>query len=202
MIAVRGELAVIARLRESHALELQQKLLSSLGRVGLMAQMPATFPVRVEAGVPDMTGAVLPLNPQVEALNGVCYVGRPGERDMRLILPEDACEAICAALASLDMERVHVQARDAVTRLRESGDLLLALEKGITLHGRGQRDVKEFYWPPRRLKDQPLGKSMGWIGWDYGEGGRTLGGPNIKRSGIVLSVRLVGQVGEGLSWVP
>ena len=37
------ELAVVARLREAHALELQQKVLSGLGRVGMVAKLPATF---------------------------------------------------------------------------------------------------------------------------------------------------------------
>src|SRR5713101_2526822 len=44
--------SIIDRLRESAALELQQKLLSSLGRVALLAPMPATFPIKVEAYLP------------------------------------------------------------------------------------------------------------------------------------------------------
>lgn len=40
-----GNYKVAARLRESNALEIQQKVLSSMGSIGLLAPMPATFEV-------------------------------------------------------------------------------------------------------------------------------------------------------------
>ncbi|MFC5316515.1 hypothetical protein, partial [Azospirillum rugosum] len=48
-----GTVRIVARLREAPALEIQQRLLSGLGRVGLIAPLPATFPVSIEAYVPN-----------------------------------------------------------------------------------------------------------------------------------------------------
>ena len=126
---------VVARLRESHALELQQRLLSDLGRVGQVASMPATFAMRVEIYVPDQQRKPLLLDiPVLSATDGVCYVGRAGLKEMRLVLPEDACEAICEALKVLDLGKVNTNARHTLTFLRENnGELMEALIKGITL---------------------------------------------------------------------
>ena len=75
-----GGLEVIARLRESHALELQQKMLSGMGRVGLPGLMPAAFPVRVQVYVPGLDK--IPVQLPVEALQAesTCFVGRPRHR--------------------------------------------------------------------------------------------------------------------------
>ena len=75
-----GGFAPIARLRRSHALELQQKLLASLGRVGLTAPMPATFPMRVEVLLPDSAGKLTRVTVPALADDGVCFVGRPATR--------------------------------------------------------------------------------------------------------------------------
>ncbi len=42
-----GPYRIGLRLRESNALELQQRTLSEMGRVGLLSKMPFTFPVEV-----------------------------------------------------------------------------------------------------------------------------------------------------------
>lgn len=139
---------IIARLRESHALELQQKLLSSLGRIGITAPMPATFHMTVEAYLPDASKK--PFRLDIPALNdgGVCFIGRPdddGKPQERLILAEDACEAICQAIGSVDLGAVHPAAHEIIKYLRNSDDLLQALEKGVSLPGarnQGYKDIE------------------------------------------------------------
>ncbi|EQD63441.1 hypothetical protein B1A_09132, partial [mine drainage metagenome] len=103
--------APVARLRESHALGLQQKLLSSLGRVGLTAPMPATFLMRVEMLLPGPDRKLVRVSvPSLAVNDGVCFVGRPGDRDMRLVLTEDQCEGISDAIGVFDIGRVHSDA--------------------------------------------------------------------------------------------
>lgn len=127
---------IIARLRESHALELQQKLLSSLGRVGVTAPMPATFHMAVEAYLPGTSKK--PFRLEIATLDdgGVCFIGRQGDDGKpqeRLILVEDACEAICQAISSVDLETIHTSAHEIIKHLQSSDDLLQALEKGVAL---------------------------------------------------------------------
>lgn len=126
---------VMARLRESHALELQQKLLSNMGRVGLIAPLPATFALTVEAYLPDPDGVLIKL--EIPSLNdgGVCYVGRAGggKPVERLILTEAACEAIAQGIGAKDLATVHERARELIAALSASGELLQVLEKGVPL---------------------------------------------------------------------
>lgn len=133
---------IIARLRESHALELQQKLLSSLGRVGLIAPMPATFPMRVEVYLPDTRKNLVLLDiPSLAQEGGVCYVGRADQGD-RLVLCEDACEGICEAIERIDLSQFHKNTQEAVAYLRTSGELAQVLEQGVRLpNSGGQREI-------------------------------------------------------------
>lgn len=97
LVSSEGNFEVAARLRESHALELQQKLLSNLGRIGLVAPMPATFNMRIEAFLPDVNGILTRANIPTLDDGGVCYIGRNSDGRKtaeRLILTENACEAI------------------------------------------------------------------------------------------------------------
>jgi hypothetical protein len=127
---------VVARLSESHALELQQRLLSGMGRVGLVAPMPATFALTVEAYLPNVDGLLVRLD--IPGLNdgGVCYVGRSpnaGKSEERLILTEGACEAIAQSLEAHDLATVHERTRELILSLINSGELLEVLEKGVVL---------------------------------------------------------------------
>lgn len=132
-LAPAGAFEVIARLRESSALELQQKLLTNMGRVGLIAPLPATFPMKVEVYYPNVEKKASKLSiPELESKNGVCYVGRK-EIEPRLVIFESVCEAICAALRSLDRAKVHEQARDLHEYLLMGDEMMLALEKGVPL---------------------------------------------------------------------
>jgi hypothetical protein len=131
------EFEVVARLREAHALELQQKLLSNLGRVGLAAPMPATFEFVVEAFLPDGELNLKKLDIPTLSEGGVCFVGRaesPNKSEERLMLTEAACEAIVDAITNADLAAIHERARGLVDQLRQSNVLVETLARGVVLH--------------------------------------------------------------------
>jgi hypothetical protein len=133
-LGAQGELSVGLRLRDGQALELQQRLLSDLGRVGLVAPMPATFPVAVEmyfvAGDDTLTRLALTV---VNAEGGVCYMGRDEASNSvtKLVLSESACQNVFDAISQIDMNAVHPSARPASQRLRDSETFATLLETGI-----------------------------------------------------------------------
>ena len=118
---------IVARLRDSHALELQQKLLATLGRVGLPAPMPATFTVQVNAYLPSPDAKLFEL--PIPALNEhpcVMYQAQRGESpSCQLVFTEDACEAICQAIGNMDLDRIHERTRPLVKQLLTSEELLI-----------------------------------------------------------------------------
>jgi hypothetical protein len=122
------------RMREGVALELQQQVLADLGRVGQLANMPATFPVRVELLKVEADGqwAVAPLE-VLDRDGGVCFVGRDegADQNSRLVLSEAACEEITAYIASLTDDSVPENARQALARLKGASDLFQELERGL-----------------------------------------------------------------------
>ena len=123
---------VIARLRESHALELQQKLLSSLGRIGLVATMPATFPTEVSAYLPGPDSRLFPLTaPALTENPGVFFIGRKeNKRAVTLVLCEEACEGLHDAISAVDIQTIHPTTRELVSELRKTGELM-TLTKGV-----------------------------------------------------------------------
>jgi len=130
-----GALEVVARLREAHALEIQQKMLAGLGRVGLVAPMPATFSVSIEAYVLDEAGA--PQSLEVPHLNdeAVVWVGRDkdGKPVRRLVATEPFCDGLDEALAPIDTARIHASARPALNYVRGSGELRRRLSGGLDI---------------------------------------------------------------------
>jgi ABC-type transporter Mla MlaB component len=184
---------IIARLRESHALEIQQRLLSNLGRVGQIAQIPATFAMRVEAYVCGLDKKPSPLNiPILLEADGVCYVGRNGSKDMRLILPEDACDGICQELLALNLGAVHADAHKAIEYLRQTDELMAALTKGITLPGFDANNLKDIPSPSGESEGNGGNQkilTIGWVGRKQCVEGLTLTNSHIQKAGIILSVQ-------------
>lgn len=184
---------VIARLRESHALEIQQRLLSNLGRVGQIAQIPATFAMRVEVYVCglDQKPSIRNIPILLEA-DGVCYVGRNGFKDMRLILPEDACDGICQELLALNLEIVHSDAHKAIEYLRQTDELMAALTKGITLPGFDADNLKDIPSPSGECDGNGGNQkipTIGWIGRKQIVEKTKLTKNQIQKAGIILSVQ-------------
>ena len=69
---------IAGRLRSEYAFELQQTLLSGLGRVGNMAPMPANYPVVATVYYPNNNGSLVQLGIK---LNGICVVGRINDKE-------------------------------------------------------------------------------------------------------------------------
>ncbi len=144
-LAAPTGLEVVARLREAHALELQQKLLSSLGRVGLLAPMPATFPIKVEAYLPGLDR--MPFKVSIPALSdnpAVVCAGRKADMSAssRLVLCEDACEGLCRALQELDLTTVYTAAHGIITEVRQNHEFLL-FERGVDFAEISETKFKE-----------------------------------------------------------
>lgn len=137
----------VGRLRDMHALEIQQKLLSSMGRVGLAAPMPATHAVRIQAFTVDTNNKLRNLNiPSLED-GGVCFIGRTSDgldHLEKLILTERGCEDICRAIDIIDIETVHEKTRDILKSIQKSTVLYETLERGIVVGKISNQRFQEF----------------------------------------------------------
>ena len=183
-----GYLEIIARMRESHALQLQQKLLSSMGRVGLPGLMPAAFPVKVQICYPDSDSVLCPLIiPSLET-DGTCYVGRPGIKAMRLVLTESACEEIAQAIAELDVALVHNKAAGALQYLKENPDeLTVALNKGLELPSPDAGGFKDIPSPSGAMNGSGSKvRSIGIVSRKVKDGQKINNGDSAKAGVIVL----------------
>jgi hypothetical protein len=135
-LAPGGTQRIVLRLRDAQALELQQRVLSDLGRVGLVAPMPATFHVTVELHFVNADGAMQHVPaPSLERDGGVCYVGRneAGDTVSRLIISEDVCREIVTAISAIDENSVYPQARAALQELRGATAFSSMLDRGIVI---------------------------------------------------------------------
>jgi hypothetical protein len=130
----KGEYVVSHRLRESHALELQQRYLSHVGRVGVVATMPATFPVAVSAHYlgADSQLKAIPLQ-SADREGGVCFAGRDSGSDesSRLVLTEEVIDELLAAIQGIDENLVHQRARDGMRCIKGSSSLPGDLQRSI-----------------------------------------------------------------------
>ncbi len=118
ILADGGTHQILIRLRETHAIELQQKLLADLGRVGLVAQMPATFAVSVEVYTLNTESKLQPLVlPILQLEGGVCYMGRDadGSSTSRLGLSEAVMDELAVAIADIGSDTIHQKAQDTLT---------------------------------------------------------------------------------------
>ena len=189
----KGRLKIVARLREAHALELQQKVLSNLGRVGLPAMMPATFPVSVDICYLGLDRAPVSLNvPGLDA-GGVCFMGREliqrdGKDDeskeaSRLVLAEPVVDAVVAAVAALDIATVAEESREAVQFLKDNDDLAVILTRSLKLPT-----------PPNKQKimsttdTEGNGRAIGWVSRNP-EVTPPLSPADARRAGVVIFVR-------------
>ncbi len=191
LLAAPGGFDIVARLREAPTLELQQKLLSNLGRIGLIAPMPATFAVNVEVYLPDVNKKLFKLDvPALANSKGVCFVGRNKDKEARrLVLSEDACEAVCETLQAINPDLVHPTTRPVVLELRGSGNLLL-LQKGVDYSGVTDKSYKEIFLVVPATLENPAEKRV--IGLIRGKGDwvdqENLNGGYLGKAGIILVV--------------
>ena len=122
----------IGRLREIYAIEIQQKMLAGMGRIGQPANPPATFPVSISLYVVSPEEKVL--NFMVEGLDeAVYFVGRDehSKRVDHLVLDEMACDALKYKIQNLSVDEVHPKARESLTAMKTDLDFFELFEKGL-----------------------------------------------------------------------
>lgn len=187
-------LEVIARLRETHALELQQRLLSSLGRVGQVATMPSAFPTIVEAFYTASDGKLARLDlPGCEGSNAICYRGPVGNSMVTCLVPSiDLCDAIDYAVKGLDIGLVCSNSREAVNHLKTSSDLWHVLTPGIYLPEKA-KSLKVLDSPTVTVingKGEVVPKNIGLITRNAEvKVGFSLNGSYTPTAGVILAIR-------------
>lgn len=134
LIKPDGPYSIELRLRESNALELQQRLLSDMGRVGLVSKMPFTFPVEVRLLTIDVEGNTKRLElPITTRDGGVCITGRDedGNNRTRLVLTEASVDEILNAILKIGAPEVPARALDTLNRLQASSSFRSLLQGGL-----------------------------------------------------------------------
>ena len=191
MLGAENGFRIIGRLREAPTLELQQKLLSNLGRIGLIVPMPATFAVNIEVFLPGLDKKMFKLDiPALSHNTGVYFIGRKNYEDVkRLVLCEDACEALCEYIQSIDLELIHPNTRQAVIQLRANGDLV-HLQNGVYFNNITDQDYKEVYYIiPANQESPEVKRTFGLIRnkgeWIENE---EIKSGHIGKAGIVIAV--------------
>ncbi len=81
-LVAKKEVFIAGRLRSEYALELQQAMLSGIGRVGNMAPMPSNYPIAATVYYPDSERSLVALKTK---LNGVCIIGRSSNKKVARI---------------------------------------------------------------------------------------------------------------------
>lgn len=172
----------VGRLRDLHALEIQQKLLSSMGRVGLAAPMPATHAVRIQAFTVGADKKLRTLNVASLTDGGVCFIGRTSDGEKaheKLVLTERACEDICRAIDQIDPDTVHERSRDILRSIQKSNELYETLERGITVANPNNENFVEF--------KSSEAATQGLVARNKKQiGALTLTGKELPLSGLVL----------------
>jgi len=131
-----GTIQIKARLRESHALELQQKVLAGLGKVGQLLPLPGSFLVTLEVYYVDTNNKLCLLDtPLID--EAVCFVGRDenGNPAPRLVLTEASCDEVHAALTKVDETLISKHALKAFKYICSNSVLRNMLEQGLDLKG-------------------------------------------------------------------
>jgi hypothetical protein len=179
---------VVARLREAHAIELQQRVLSGLGRVGLVARMPATFLVEVEAYYANKNGHPTVLDVPSLTDGAICFVGRgqKGEQVFRLVMTEGCVDGIHDALRELDESEIAESARKAFDHVKTSQDLRRMLSEGLDLKGVSSGDWAHIPSQTGQVSGIP---KMGLIAWNYEIPEGEIPKKDLNKAGVILLVR-------------
>ena len=131
LITDEQKLKRIGRLREIYAIEIQQKLLAHLGRIGHTANLPVSFPVTVSFFYVDSECKARKLRVQ-EIKSAACYVGRDANSKPvhRLVLTEQICDQIDQALRVLKDDDVHNSSKTSLAAVKEDRGFFTRFEHG------------------------------------------------------------------------
>jgi hypothetical protein len=185
LIGDGGAYHLALRLREGQALELQQRVLSSLGRVGLIAVMPATFPVQIAAYSFDAAQTSTRLSlPTLANEGGVCYTGRnaKGEENCRLVLTERAIDELLDAISNLDEASVSPRAVETLKRLKASTSLATELQLGLKVPASNKSGFTELKTSATGDQGQVIEQTIGVIARNPPD----IKPSQVKHSGFVL----------------
>lgn len=189
MVQERKEAEPFARFRAMYAIELQQKLLADLGRIGPPANPPGTFPVSLSFFHVDENFKARPL--VVEgAANAVCYVGRDVRADPvhRLVLNEQVCDAVQKAVKGLKDERVHQTAKASLKALQADTDFFARLERGemeVPPPGAGARAIKQ---PGTNIPEAVFFRNAGVAD------GEDVAGGDARKSALLVKITDIDEV--------
>jgi hypothetical protein len=193
LVGGAGPYALMLRLRESNALELQQQLLADMGRVGLVSKMPFTFPVEVSLHTTDQAGNIQLLNlPNTSADGGVCITGRDKDSDLtRLILTESSVDEILSAIPKIKPEDVNERSRETLKRLQASVSFRSLLQRGLEAPAATVKGNPAPLKVPGETKDADgnvIDEIVGLMVRNPGDI-TTLSGNALKNAGILIVIK-------------
>jgi len=122
-LVAKKDVFIAGRLRSEYALELQQAMLSGIGRVGNMAPMPSNYPIVATVYYPDAERNFVALKTK---LNGVCVIGRAANKKVARIGFDSIQRHEFSDELRTIVEQVHERSRDWV-RLGLSAESINAL---------------------------------------------------------------------------
>ena len=120
----------IGRLREIYAIDIQQKMLADMGRIGQPANPPATFLVSLSLYLVSTEAAAVPIQWLDEA---VCFVGKneEGKRVDHLVLKEQTCDSLWDIIQNCSVDDVHSNARTSLNAMKTDLGFFEKFEKGL-----------------------------------------------------------------------
>lgn len=208
LIGDAGRYSLSVRLRESNAIELQQRMLADMGRIGLPSKMPFTFPVEVAFLVPEGDGKLRALElPATTRDGGVCITGRDsrGSDLTRLILTEDSVDEVLSAISKIEEAQIHERARETLQRLQASLSFRSLLQAGLMAPAAtpsGKLTQLKVPARSRQAEDKPGEAIVGLIVRNPGELA-SLSSNELKHGGLVIVLKdlephpvMVGEAGS------
>lgn len=127
----RGDMTIVARLREGTALSLRQQLLSNVGRVGELAPLPRSLRFRADLYFPLQQGGAQPIAmPDGVAITGNVLIPRRG-KFAAAIFDSNCEEDLTAVLLELDLASAAAQSRGMLKTLKEQTRLRQIFRSGF-----------------------------------------------------------------------
>lgn len=127
----RGDMVIVARLREGTALGLRQQLLSNVGRVGELAPLPRSMKFQASLHLPLQRGGIQPIT----MTDGVAITGNiliPRNAGYATAIFDSNCEDdLTAALLSLELTEVANRSRAMFETLKEQTRLRQIFRSGF-----------------------------------------------------------------------
>jgi hypothetical protein len=179
---------ILIRLRETHAIELQQKLLADLGRVGLVARMPATFAVSVEPYTLNTESKLQPIAlPTLQQEGGVCFTVRDknGDSISRLRLSEAAIDELTLGIAAINKTTIHQKSQDTLGRLKNAPTILASLP----VPDFGKKGFTTLMCDAKDAQGKTIQQVIGLIAHNLTADTESLKGDDQKNGALVLVVR-------------